>query len=72
MILDQSDRDAIVLLNKAADRVVAEKVPLTSLRVAAIKHLIDAIRHLAYPDRARYPKVRGATKGHPFERQPAG
>jgi hypothetical protein len=68
-MIDHADREAIVILDAAAGRVVLDSEPAFVVRYHAMRTLTHAIRHLAYPDRDRYPKVRGATKGRPIERQ---
>jgi hypothetical protein len=38
--------DAIAILDKAADAVAADHGVVTVARIAAVKHLLDAIRYL--------------------------
>jgi hypothetical protein len=49
--------------------VVADLLAPNFERFRAVKILHHAIRHLAYPDRDTYPKVRRSKKGDPVVRQ---
>lgn len=65
-MIDEADRAAIAEIVKAAERVTADLDTIEFERFQAIKVLHHAIRHLAYPDRDIYPKVRGSRKGDPI------
>jgi hypothetical protein len=65
----EDDRNAIQIMAHAADRVIADLVTPKFERFRAVKILHHAIRHLAYPDRDVYPKVRGSKKGAPVVRR---
>lgn len=67
MIRDSSDREAIMVLSHAMNDVANDETVVFFLRQKAIYCLHHAIRHLAYPERDVYPKVR-ARKGDPVVR----
>lgn len=60
---------AIAILNRAFRDCVKDLRTGEALFAGQTQVLLHAIRHLAYPDRDTYPKVRGATKGAPIVRR---
>jgi hypothetical protein len=68
-MLTDDDRRAIQIMAHATDHVVADLLTPNFERFRAVKILHHAIRHLAYPDRDTYPKVRGSKKGDPVVRR---
>lgn len=69
MIRSESDRSAIVTLNRAMEDIANDLAMPFAVRQKAMFALHHAIRHLAYPERDTYPKVRRARKGSPVVRQ---
>jgi hypothetical protein len=65
----RAEREAIRILAHLSDYVAADLAVPEFERFQAIKVLHHAVRHLAYPDRDVYPKVRRSKKGDPVVRQ---
>lgn len=64
-MLARAFKDAVVILATASQEVTVDTTLDPITRYAAIRLLIHAIRHLAYPDRDVYPKSRKGTKTNP-------
>lgn len=57
--------DAVVILASAISSIELDVAATTNQSVYGQWILVDAIRHLADPDRDVYPKVRHGSKKHP-------
>lgn len=64
----KGDIDAIGRLNELADEVEFDPDYALNQGPRAVVILAHAIRHIAYPDRDVYPKVRHGSKKHPVTR----
>ena len=68
--MNPSLREAIRILNTCAELVSKDPhMAGTPFETAAHSWLTNAIRHLAYPDRDVYPKVRRSPKGNPIMKE---
>ena len=67
--IELCDRQAIAIMAKATDHIIADLITPNFERFRAVKILHHAIRHLAYPDRDMYPKSRKGTKRRPNVRR---
>jgi hypothetical protein len=65
----QSVIDAIVILNRLYQETVAWDDPMPRQRNEALHYLDSAMRYLARPDRAIYPKTRRGSKRNPVTRK---
>lgn len=64
-----ADLDAIKILGRLQMELTLYDDPNHFEHWQALKTLVNAIRHLAYPDRDIYPKTRKGTKGAPIVRR---
>jgi len=65
----KDDWDAITLLNMAYDELDVDTQMSVAASFAGRDILADAVKYLARPDRAVYPKTRRGTKRHPIVRK---